>query len=507
MRRSGTNIRIPWAAWYVGLAIAVAVAFFRIHSFHSGYPFPYHHDEWQHLAISISTIEQGHVPDTNPYLAHEPLHTNLEPGFHFLLSNIILLTGIDGVTLYSYLPALMVSLYAIVVFACLRRLTGEPFIGLLGAFMVSSLKSNVNILGLDYFVPFTLAMPFIFLSVTWLSALKDDKDVRSIVLTCAFLITLLAIHPPSFMIVGIASIAYIAANIRGYVNLEKKHYFFALAGMIAVALAFFLLIELYGLSIPQILQKVLFRKGWGLVEQEFFLPSFYGIVATSFGLIGFLKGMKTRLSIFIYMAFASVLLSFMYINLDFTVLIPYQRVVHHFAFSMIPLTSLGIWAAFEAASARIWKQPSKSQSAIFISKILAAALILALMFSSGYKVNEDLKRYKVRVVEEDSYDALMWADDNLGRNSTILVPLTLTSAVYPLTGLRIVALAPAQMGGKNSDLNAWFYELDCDSKKRILYELRPDYAFSPDPLYCDSMTEIYSDRYHIYRVTYYDVPG
>ena len=50
---------------YFLLAVLLIILFVKTYSIHFDYPFPYHHDEWQHLGITLDTMETGYDREYN----------------------------------------------------------------------------------------------------------------------------------------------------------------------------------------------------------------------------------------------------------------------------------------------------------------------------------------------------------------------------------------------------------------------------------------------------------
>src|SRR3989344_95965 len=214
---------------YLILGLLLAFAFFSTYSeTHLEYPFPYHHDEWQHLGISMQAMEEGYNKVYNPFLGAPGWHADLESGFHLFLANIFLMTGLNPVLSYQYLAAIFAVITGFVIFLCVYRLTGKFYAGILALIVFISLKSNVNILGKSYFVPMTMAMPFIFLFILFFLTSLKEKSHKKFLFSFVLLFLIFLIHPPSAIILGIPVLVEILFNIGFMEKIYEKFRFFFL---------------------------------------------------------------------------------------------------------------------------------------------------------------------------------------------------------------------------------------------------------------------------------------
>ena len=66
------------------LLLLLAFTFCLVYEIHSNYKYPFHTEEWQHLARGIQIIENKRILLKNPYYNTEEM--NLEIGFHIFLA-------------------------------------------------------------------------------------------------------------------------------------------------------------------------------------------------------------------------------------------------------------------------------------------------------------------------------------------------------------------------------------------------------------------------------------
>jgi hypothetical protein len=115
--------------WLALALTAVAALAFGPHFW---YRFPLHADEFWHAAFANKIIETRHL-FFDPNLSMRIVHA--ETGFHALLAGILLLTGLDPLTQYGFLAALLATLTALALYALLREIAGARHAGLSAALL------------------------------------------------------------------------------------------------------------------------------------------------------------------------------------------------------------------------------------------------------------------------------------------------------------------------------------------------------------------------------------
>ena len=182
------------------MMFCLILVFFNTFSLHIGYPFPYHHDEWQHVAISNQIIDKGYNIKQNPYV-NEPLyHTDLESGFHLYLAQLFLSTGLDPLFNYQFLAGLFAVLTAFLFYLILGEWTKNKYVGIIAVVLFAFLRTNVNILGKGYFVPISFVFPLILTFVYFWYKSFDLKSTKFFMLSLILLFVILLSHPLSFVI-------------------------------------------------------------------------------------------------------------------------------------------------------------------------------------------------------------------------------------------------------------------------------------------------------------------
>ncbi len=486
---------------YLILFFLIVVVFLKTYSVHFNYPFPYHHDEWQHLALSIQAIEEGYNKQYNPYIEQTNYHADFESGFHFFLASFFLMTGLNKILFFQYFAAIFSVFSLLAIFLCTFKLSKKAELGFFSALIFIFLPTNVNILGKDYFVPLTMAIPFIFLFILYYLEAFKENNIKKFFLSLILLFALFVIHPPSFVILIFPAFIELLFNINFLKGLTRKN------KIIIFILTFFLFIIALLLiwqgkiidTLRYLKGIILFEKGWGRLEITYFIPMLYGLVNTIFAIIGVIVGRKSNFRFFISMAFFSLAITAIFNNFGFTLFVPYSRAVHYSMLAMIPLTALGLTSLLNYLIKKLDKQNSFSLRLTL--SLFFTLLFLILLIFHNYPLDSKYRNYSYYVVDEEDYKALIWMKKTIGEDNLIVTPYFMTSAVYPVSGNKVISLIPAIMEGGLIEDNLNFYSYNCDKKKEILESIGAKYILSKMSLDCDFLEEIYSEGDFIYLIS------
>ena len=277
---------------YVILIFLLGFCFYNTYSIHFDYPFPYHHDEWQHTGIVVQIIDTGYNIKHNPYMDVPTWHTDLESGFHLFIANLFVLTGLDPIFYYQYLAAVFAVITGFVIFFLVYRLSKNYLSGLVSVLVFSVLRTNVNILGKNYFIPMSMAFTFIYSFVYLFQKALKEKKAKYFHLSLLTLFLLLLIHPPSFVILLVPFIIEVMLNLRAVKSFLKVRKLSILPVIIIFIVLFYLLAwkgKFYS-TFEYFFDLLFFEPGWGKLEVTYFIPLLYGIVPTFLAFIGMVHG-------------------------------------------------------------------------------------------------------------------------------------------------------------------------------------------------------------------------
>jgi len=493
--------------------------FIRVHNFHSGYNYPMHLDEYHHIAQSVQIIEKKGFVSTNPYFAEPIRHEDLEPGFHILLSELFLLTGIDPVYHYGFLPALFACLSAFMLFVLINKITDNFWTGIFAMLFFASLKSSVNILGINFFTPLTACIPLIYLFLLMLIEALLEGDIKRLFISIILSVCLIIIYPLCGTLIIPIAFLYFLLNpkiIKQFylkikeifaiekLNNDKVLYLKTALLTISIILVVTLVFIYFWHHVSflrnktQIINSLIFKEGWGKVEIKYFLPYLYGIISTTLALIGIVISFKQKkYLIFTFFAFITIGLIGMFNKFGFTVLSPYQRTLYFAMLFLIPLSAIGLSYIIDYMK----KMPFLSRVA---KRPIVAFLIIVIfisVFSGHYRLIDKRKVYNHIIIDDEGYNTIKWLEKNYGSHNIVLAPVFVSSTIYPISRNYVVSILPGQLRGENLNASVKFFNSGCNEKRKIIEENKANLIFSKGKIDCNGLKEVYSNKNFIYEVT------
>ncbi|MBI2667516.1 hypothetical protein HYX17_01965 [Candidatus Woesearchaeota archaeon] len=466
---------------YTLLIIALILIFILVYSPHSDYKYPLHVDEWQHISKAVYFSETKEL-QRNPNLVDKPFQPNLEPGFTVFLS--FLFRFIDPIMGYKFLPAIFATLAAFILFLLVHQITSNFYIGLFSILFFSSLKSNINIQGLWFFLPLTLAIPIIFLYFLFFLKYFEENKIKYFFYSVIPLILLLFVHAISLILLLIVSFIYLLLHHKEIENFRPLSIFLMIIPTSIIILLFILIrenSEIFNL----LLDWLIIEEGWGYVEKQYFLPSFYGIIPTLLAFIGIYPSIKNKNSrIFLIISFITLSLIFLFHNFGFSILFPYQRVLYYAMIGLVPLSSIGLYSLLGVLKGKlVWLIP------------IILLIVFYFTFFNYYNLDKDSGLY--HVVEDKDYEAIKLLSQF--KSKVIMSPLPQSSAIYPISKNLVIAHTKGNLLSGNIDMVRRFYEVDCDEKTNIIKRYDIDFILSQTKLDC-GYTKVYNDKTYIYKL-------
>ncbi len=167
------------------------------------YSYPIHSDEWVHYSDVQSLMTTTSIPYPEPGEAGQAFAPDTEIGFHLWLAGLKHITGLSWLAMFRFIPGIVLAVLAWQVYAVSRR----KWLGLAAAFLVALIPTTIRFLGPAFLVPVGLGLTF--LPLTLLVVRRLMHDPRGPVLLLVSLLTLLFVHPPSFVIVSILAAVHL----------------------------------------------------------------------------------------------------------------------------------------------------------------------------------------------------------------------------------------------------------------------------------------------------------
>lgn len=480
------------------LSAALAVLFLAVYSPHFSNPYPIHIDEWQHIGEIISASEGK--ANWNPYFWEK--HFDMEFFFHEFWAPFALILGRQGfIMLYSFLPAVFSLLSGLALFFLVKNATGRFRDGLFAVLVFASLKSNLNIMGLSYFTPMTMAIPFIFLFLLFFMKGVSENSRKNLLFAGMSIIATLLIHPPSATILIPVIIIYPLISREFFMKNKKQIFIFW--GLIALVFTASFFVKINGKAAINLLsENLIFKLGWTGYELKYFLPFLFSIPATLLAVFGIYRCFeKQKEKIFVVFALITTGISMLFHQFEISLLAPYQRVIYYALLSLVPLSAIALSELCEMLSSFLEKGGDRKSSVIIAYS--CAAIVLALIFFLEYSSSGQSLDYSSPILSENSKNAMIWVSKRYPKDEIVMAPIFTTSAVYPLSGNRVQSLLPAQLGTfdrqeeRISDALLFYNSTNCAEQASILQKWNATIVLSEFSLNCLGSPE-YSVGYFVY---------
>ena len=198
------------------LVLILLLAVFMAGIPHLDYIYPLHIDEWWHYGDSQSLVETGRIPYPDPFNSGELLTEDIEAGYHLLLGEIRLITGISWLGLFRLLPGFIFAMLAFQAYAFGR---GRGF-GLGAAFLVCLIPTTIRFLGPAFLVPVSLGLTFIPLALFILHRLMSD--IRGPTLLLLMLSALLFLHPPTMAVISAIVVIHLVPSLFDKQKIQSR---------------------------------------------------------------------------------------------------------------------------------------------------------------------------------------------------------------------------------------------------------------------------------------------
>jgi len=456
------------------LVIALLFTGILVYSPHFRYTLPYHLDEWTH----ISNVERIHEEGFSYFLDHSPV----EIGFDIFLLFISFFT--DLVAVYHLLPALNAVFITAVLFYFLKR-KFNYWVGLFSIIFFASLKSNVNVLGLWFYVPVIGAIALDYMCLFFLEQGVKENKPKKIYWVALLLFLIAFIHQSSFLVIFLVTLIYLGMHYKFLI--KYKRYF----------------TPFLALSIPVVIMFIFFSEGitnvanffgkftWGPAAPQInFNPFvFYGILLSIFAAIGFyFCYKKKKLLPFRIYAPIALLNLLLFPMLNFTVFSAYQRYLYHFMIASVPLSAVGFFYLITTLY-KYFKKYNRILIYAIIGVLILSSVILT--FSGYYKMPPNAKLYLS--ITYDEYEALQSLQGY--RPGKILSPLGIGATTKAISGHEPVFTYFNYK--KTKEVNE-FYQSDCEFKEKNLrygyFVDDIDYIYAKESLNCNFLRNIYSSK-------------
>jgi len=485
----------PWWALAVVVCATAVLAYYP----HIDYPYPLHVDEWHHI-YEASRLAQGEYG----------LHSlaSFEVGYHVFLA-LLLKLGVNLVLSYKYLPALFAAASALSAFAFVYRISGSFRAGLFSVLFLASLPSNVNLMGMWFATPLTFSIPLIYLALYLFWAGFEDRDTKALIGAVLALMVCLLSYPPSAFLIIIVITAYALLNHDriGLGRNSAKVLAGSVTALAAVSAAFVLIL---GKGLGWFAEKLMFPQGWTPLEpglasnsqgytilgywvlvSPYLMPILFGVVPFALALTGLYVclGRRQTLMLPVWLIY-SLATIFVFVNLHFSPLIPYQRMAYFCLLCLAPLAGIGLDASLDYAQ-KAFKGWNRYASAA------AIVIVLYLTFAGYGHPVKGMELY--HLIDDADYAAAVFLKGQ-PQGTVLAIPKT-ASALPAITSKEVVADLIFVAGEAERKDSSDFFMTDCSGKKTIADRNKLAYVFSQTRFDCPGFSLLYSDGRYVYSVT------
>jgi hypothetical protein len=455
---------------------------FLVYSPHLEYKYPLHYDEWRHLDNAIKSIKRTRLID-------HPWGAETEGGFYMWLIPTMIITNMDPLLDYKFLPCINMAIAAFILYVFLRRTTGSFATAVFGMLFFASLRSNLNVMGPWVFVPMSMAFPLIFMFFSCLVRGTRLGYEKYFVMAFIFLLVLVTVHVLSALFTIPILLIYFAINYR---FLMKRWYLILPTILIPLLGLSFTLQVFPEKGLVGVLQSLMegfgifYPPAWSGLMPHYRILLFYGQLAFLFAAIGLIVAFRKHI---IFVIWALVTGIWFYANMlwlkqDF--LVPYLRLLYPLLFGLIPLSAIGLNWCVDFIEKKI-------KFSRLLKIILTVALILTVIittFDSYYTapINMDFFRY----INDEDIDALKLAE------SDVLSDIRLGRPALPFFSFGIKVKQIDLLKGTDYDFD--FEDLDCDKKEEYMLQYKTEYLLTDTEQKCRFDLVFEGDFRYLYRL-------
>ncbi len=283
------------------------------------YPYPYFADEWYAVSLIKYSIDSGSLPFTNTLKGGAPF-VNMQFAFHSILSEFILLLGLDPLLDYAALTLFFGMLICILVYLLLRSNQIGKLPASIASLSVLYITNGANLPGIWYLFPIIFGIIFMLMSFFFFD--KKSMKLKLLMISMALLF-----YPPLFPFI-IMGVLFSKDKIIWENTLKDLLYFIIITAVVALIL-----------SVGFYVSKGTFQELFSYIFSKLYYQSFTPnaipryliwdvipipvIIIAIIGLPTVFKQNKWLISMIVIGLFYWILYSFVM----FRVIIGYQRVV------------------------------------------------------------------------------------------------------------------------------------------------------------------------------------
>ncbi len=450
----------------------------------TGYFYPMHSDEYDHIAILKETLKEQKIIHYDPYTVKPYFAPNIEMGFNFFLSTIESLTGIDILLLPAIVSIFLNFAMMLSVFVAVRFFAKSDLAGFLSAIFATFLPNTVALLGNWFMVPANYGLVMIPLILYCFAKNMDSRKFS--ILFAFFSVQTIIVHPPSLSIFIPVFAAYLLLTPKEIFK-HKKELIILIAGLGLTTMFFLELKRKLNIGIENIIPQLLteislkmesFEKT--IVLQEFLTPIMLAlaVIGILFILIPAFSRIFSKIfkkektanenenfaKIFPIAIFIMLLIKW---NADISRIVYltiYPRLVTDLSFLILITAGIGFYSLFRIAM-------KISEKDLLVQKIISASFAVMLLSITAYGlffISTTFSGGLYKNAELNEVSAISWLEKNSNENKVAIGLPDKLKAVHVLGEKKVVGTSPTRVGNLFSTKIIDFVFAPCQKKEEII---------------------------------------
>jgi len=494
----------------------------KVYQPHFDNPYPIHLDEYSRLLETTHIIEEESFNNRfNPqFVGHPEAGRRLNPGFQFILSQFYIVSGVNEIEFFQYLPALFAVLTGFILFSFLTRISSY-WTGLFGIIFLSFMKTNDNTLGIAFLIALTMTFPLLYGMFYSLYNGFKKKKILYFLLASFIYFTILVTHEqtgaaffPIILIFLIFNIVLLFVKNKKGFNITKKRVLIILFSIIIPLFSFYVARSwLWKGNLAKtwcFFLDLIVWKGTSQVRYTYNFVLFYGIVLSILAVIGAIMIFRNLdINVFLIWSLVAVGQVVMF-NLNHITYFSFiERVRHHAVLGLIPLSAYGAYSLLRLM-VKLFKRDKEKLMAVFSVGIILISSFMSLNYVDDGSYLPENKRPKNGnlvlnpTISYKDYQAILFLKNISYKNIVLADPKT-SAAIYPISKNYIIASSQNKRdgfgGGRINEVKRFFSTYSCTDKQRIAYQNNVRYILSTKPINCPSFKQIYSENFrYIYEL-------
>lgn len=502
------------------LIFCLLVLAVKVYKPHFENPYPIHLDEWSRLLETTHIIEEETFNNGfNPqFVGHPDAPRRLNPGFQFILSQFYIVSGVDHITFFQYLPALFAVMTGFILFSLLYKISSY-WTGVFGIIFLSFMKTNDNTLGIAYLIALTMTFPLLYGMFYSLHNAFEKKKSIYFLLASFIYFTILVTHEqtgaafmPIILAYVIISTVLLAVRDKEDIHFSKKGIFIAIISVIIPLSSLYVARDIIWkgtfMKSFHFLLDLIVWDGTSSITYSYNFVLFYGFALTILAILGTIMIFKNiNMGVFIIWSLIAVgqVVNF-YFN-QVTYFSAIARIRHHAVLGLIPLSAYGLYSLLDSLSKLIKEHRDIIFTVISTVIILTATIISLNYVDKGKYLPEDkMPKHGLVItptIDYKDYQAILFLKNISYKQVVLASPLT-SAAISPISKNYIVASAQNSVdgfgGGNIQAVKKFFSMPSCINKQNIVYRNNIRYVLSTKPINCPFLKQVYSEDFrYIYK--------